>query len=92
MTTPRWEDYSTGELVTTAQAAELVSQHSENPIIGDTWRSYQRRWADQGLIPGPKTRIGRIPLFDAGEVIEWTKHRLGQGTKSHVVKTDEPVS
>lgn len=89
MSAPHWDDFSTGELVTGDEAAELVSQRSEKPIVGATWRSYQRRWADQGLIPGPVRRIGRIPLYDAGQVIEWTNHRLGRGNKSHIVKTDE---
>lgn len=30
-----------------------------------------------------------MPLYDACQVIEWTKHRLGRGTKSHIVKPPE---
>lgn len=82
-----WTKHSDGTLLTSPEAAALVAQVSKAPFKSSTWRAYQSKWRDEGLIPSPKRYAGPTALYDAGEVTYWATHRLGRGRRRDLPTT-----
>lgn len=80
---PPWAAHADGVLITARECSELIGKHAVPPttVREDTWRRYQSRWREAGLIPAPKATYGRTHVYDQGEVTWWATHRPGQGAR-----------
>lgn len=90
-----WTAHADGVLITARECSELLGQHADPPttVRVDTWRRYQSRWREAGLIPGPKATFGKTHVYDRGEVTWWCTHRPGQGARRDLRgKTAEDLS
>lgn len=78
-----WAAHANGVLITARECSELIGKHAVPPttVREDTWRRYQSRWREAGLIPAPKATYGRTHVYDQGEVTWWATHRPGQGAR-----------
>lgn len=66
------------ELTADQVVATIARYQPGNRITARTWRSYVSR----GRAPQPIRHIGRTPLWDPSQVLEWLQNRPGQGART----------